>query len=61
VSDSRSDVDPEATCFLGGVLGTTRDASCRCDWGGADGMGSTISEANMGREGNGVVVRGRSA
>ena len=48
----RCSADPEETGFLGGVLGTTGGASCRCDWGGDDGMGSTASEANTGREGN---------
>ena len=38
--------------FLGGVLGTRGGASWWCDWGGEDGMGSTASEANTGREGS---------
>ena len=39
ISDSRSDIDLEKTDFLGGVLGTTWGMSCRCDWGGLNGMG----------------------
>lgn len=44
--------------FLGGVLGTEGGASCRYDWGGDDGIGSTASEANTGREGNGGGAKG---
>lgn len=47
--------DPEEVGFLGGVLGT---ASWRCDRGGDDGMGSTASEANTGREGSGGGSKG---
>jgi hypothetical protein len=49
----RCSADPEETGFLGGVLGTTGGVSFRWDWGGDDGMGSTASEANTGRDGNG--------
>lgn len=41
----------EDTGFLGGVLGTTGGTGWRHDRGGEDGMGSTVSEANTGREG----------
>lgn len=54
----RCGADPEETGFLGGVLGTTGGVSCWWDWGGDDGMGSTASEANTGREGNGSGSKG---
>lgn len=54
----RQGADPGEAGFLGGVLGTTGGESCRCDRGGDDGMGSTASEANTGREGNGSGGKG---
>ena len=54
----RCGADSGETGFLGGVLGTTGSPGCRSDWGGDDGIGSTASEANTGREGGGGSGKG---